>query len=225
MPDIGRTCARWLRFREMHDWTHATLKLTHCPACNYDIADLSRRSRCPECGFAYDEQMFMLEGWRLPGRGAWLRAAIIYGPIVVIGLGVLRFDFAWSVDVILALVAGAAAITTLAYVLAWRRDKSGGRVLTSYLITADGVARPGRRTVYMWRNYSHVMLMPAGEGWRLHLYPSWWRAVGPPVVNALLQCGEREAEAVRDEVQRRINAARRAESEERPPAVLPRRWW
>ena len=91
--------------------------------------------------------------------------------------------------------------------------------------TDDGVARTGRRAVYMWRNYSHVSLMPAGEGWRLHLYPSWWRAVGPPAVNALLQCGEREAEAVRDEIQRRINAARRAESEERPPAALPRRWW
>ncbi len=209
----------------MPDWTHATLRLTCCPACDYDIAALPRQSRCPECGFAYDEHMFMLQGWRLPGRRAWIRAAIIYGPIGVIALGALRTDFAWSADVILGLVVGAAAVMTLAYVFAWHRDKSGGRVLTSYLITADGVARPGRRTVYMWRNYSHLMLMPAGDGWRIHLYPSWWRAVGPPAVNARLQCGEREAEAVRDEIQRRINAARRAESEERPPAALPRRWW
>jgi len=123
------------------------------------------------------------------------------------------------------IIVGAVVITTLAYILAWRRDKSGGRVLTSYLITDDGVARPGRRAVYMWRNYSHVMLMPAGESWRLHLYPSWWRRVGPPAVNAILRCGEREAEAVRDEVQRRINVARRAEAGERPPSALPRRWW
>ena len=225
MQDIGRTCARWLRSREMPDWTHATLRLTRCPACNYDIAALSRRSRCPECGFAYDEKMFVLEGWRLPGSRAWLRAAIIYGPIGVILLGVLHFEFRLSVRIILAMVVCAAAVMALAYLFAWRRDKSGGRVLRSYLITDDGVARTGRRAVYMWRNYSHVSLMPAGEGWRLHLYPSWWRAVGPPAVNALLQCGEREAEAVRDEVQRRINAARRAESEERPPGALPRRWW
>ena len=209
----------------MLDWMHATERLTRCPACNYDIAALSRRSRCPECGFAYDEKMFVLEGWRLPGRRAWLRGAIIYGPIAVIGLGVLRYDLAWSVNVILAMVVCAAAVMAIAYLLAWRRDKSGGRVLRSYLITDDGVARTGQRTVYMWRNYSHVMLMPAGENWRIHLYPSWWRAVGPPAVNALLQCDEREAEAVRDEVQRRINAARRADAEERSPAALPRRWW
>ncbi len=209
----------------MLDWMHATERLTRCPACDYDIAALSRRSRCPECGFVYDEKMFVLEGWRLPGRRAWLRGAIIYGPIAVIGLGVLRYEFAWSVNVILAMVLCAAAAMAIAYLLAWWRDKGGGRVLRSYLITDDGVARTGRRTVYMWRNYSHVMLMPAGENWRIHLYPSWWRAVGPPVVNALLQCGEREAEAVRDEIQRRINAARHAEAEERPPAALPRRWW
>ncbi len=209
----------------MPDWTHATLRLTRCPACNYDIAALSRRSRCPECGFAYDEKMFVLEGWRLPGSRAWLRAAIIYGPIGVILLGVLHFEFRLSVRIILAMVVGAAAVMALAYLFAWRRDKSGGRVLRSYLITDDGVARLGRRAVYMWRNYSHVMLMPAGDRWRIHLYPSWWRAVGPPSVNALLECDEREAEAVRDEIQRRINAARRAEAEERPPAALPRRGW
>ena len=209
----------------MADWTHATLRLTRCPACDYDIAALARRSRCPECGFAYDEHMFMLEGWRLPDRRQWLRAAIIYGPFAVIGSGVLRYSFSLSSDVIAAIVVGAAVCTALAYMLAWRRDKSGGRVLTSYLITDDGVARPGRRAVYMWSNYSHVMLMPAGKSWRLHLYPSWWRRVGPPAVNAILRCGEREAEAVRDEVQRRINVARRAEAGERPPSALPRRWW
>ena len=56
------------------------------------------------------------------------------------------------------------------------------------------------------------------------LYPSWWRVLGPPLVNARLTCDEAEAEAVRDEIQRRINAARRAEAESKP-RTLPRRWW
>lgn len=201
------------------------MRLTRCPACNYDIAALPPRSRCPECGFAYDEKMFLLEGWRLPDRRAWLRAAIVYGPIGVIALGVLRYEFGLSGRALTGMVTAVAVVTAIAYLVAWRRDKGSRRVLTSYLITEDGVARPGRGTVYMWRNYSHVMLMPDGDGWRIHLYPSWWRAIGPPLVNARLQCGEREAEAVRDQIQFRINAARRHDSETRPPEALPRRWW
>lgn len=211
----------------MADWTYTAgfPRLTRCPVCGYDLSGGPPRSRCAECGFAYDEKMFMLEGWRLPDGRAWLRAALVYGPIAVLVVGVLRFEVGLSAGLITGLVAAAAALLALAYLVAWRRDKDGGRVLTRYLITEHGVVRPGRRAIYMWRNYSHVMLMPDGAGWRLHLYPSWWRMVGPPLVNARLSCEERDAEAVRDEIQRRINAARRAENEERPPAALPRRWW
>ena len=208
----------------MVHWQHTTLRLTCCPTCNYDISRLPARSRCPECGFAYDEKMFMLEGWRLPDGRAWLRTAIVYGPIAFIALGALRYEFGWSRRVLGALVAGGALLVGLLYLAAWRRDRIGRRVLARYLITEDGVARPGRRTVYLWRNYSHLMLMSDRSGWRLHLYPSWWRILGPPLVNARLKCAEPEAEAVRDEIQRRISAARRAEAESKP-RTLPRRWW
>ncbi len=208
----------------MAHWTHTTLRLTRCPACNYDIGPLPARHRCPECGFGYDEKMFMLEGWRLPGGRAWLRTAIVYGPIAFIGLGVLRYEFAWSGRALAVVLAGASLFVGLLYLAAWRRDRIGHRVLARYLITDDGVARPGRRAVYLWRNYSHLMLIPDGSGWRLHLYPSWWRVLGPPLVNARLECDDAEAEAVRDEIQRRINAARRADAESKP-RTLPRRWW
>lgn len=210
---------------EMGNWTQSTMRLTRCPACGYDIVGLPPRHRCPECGFVYDERMFLLEGWRLPGRRAWLRSMILYGPIAFIALGVLRYEFGWSRRALLMIAATAGAVLALAYLVAWRRgDRSGRRALSRWLITEDGVARPGRRAVYLWRNYSHVMLWAAGSGWRLHLYPSWWRVPGPPLVNARLMCNEAEAEAVRDEIQRRINAARRAEAESRP-RTLSRRWW
>ena len=210
---------------EMGNWMQSTTRLSLCPACGYDIDGLPPRHRCPECGFVYDERMFLLEGWRLPGRRAWLRSMILYAPIAFIVLGALRYEFGWSLRTLLAIVATAGAVLTLAYLVAWRRgDRSGRRALARWLITEDGVARPGRRAVYLWRNYSHVMLWAAGSGWRLHLYPSWWRVPGPPVVNARLMCNEAEAEAVRDEIQRRINAARRAEAESRP-RTLSRRWW
>ncbi len=210
---------------EMGNWKQSTMRLARCPACAHDIDGLPTRHRCPECGFAYDERMFVLDGWRLPGRRAWLRMMIVYGPVAFIALGVLRSEFGWSMAALLATATTAGAVLTLAYLVAWRRgDTTGRRALARWLITEDGVARHGRRTVYLWRNYSHVMLWAAGSGWRLHLYPSWWRVLGPPLVNARLMCNEADAEAVRDEIQRRINAARRAEAESRP-RTLPRRWW
>ena len=209
----------------MGNWTQSTMRLTRCPACAYDIDGLPPRHRCPECGFVYDERMFLLEGWRLPGRRAWLRTMIFYGPIVFIALGVLRYEFQWSPNALLAIATTAGVALGLAYLVAWRRgDRTGRRALARWLITEDGVARPGRRAVYLWRNYSHVMLWADGSGWRLHLYPSWWRVLGPPLVNARLACNEADAVAVRDEIQRRINAARRVEAESRP-RTLPRRWW
>ena len=49
-------------------------RLLMCPRCSYDIAGLPRQHRCPECGFAYDGKMFILEGWRVPDvRQAWAR--------------------------------------------------------------------------------------------------------------------------------------------------------
>ena len=64
------------------------------------------------------------------------------------------------------------------------------------------------RRIYLWRNYSHLILMPDGHrGWRLHLYPSWWRLFGPPLVNARLECDDTQAEAVRAEIQYRMNTA------------------
>ena len=163
--------------------------------------------------------MFVLEGWRLPGFGAWARSMVIWSPIAAIALGVLRFEFGWGWNLIMAIVMVASLAVGVLYLYARWRDRSGRRVLTRYLITEDGVARPGRRTrTYLWRNYSHLMLFADGEsGWRLHLYPSWWRVFGPPIVNARLNCDGDEAEAVRAEIQSRISAALRAEAETRPP--------
>ncbi len=210
----------------MTDWTRQAIRLHRCPRCNYDLDALPRRHRCPECGFVYDDKMFVLEGWRLPGMRAWWRSMIVAGPFTVIVGGLLRAELGWSVPLIVLILAGLVGAVGLLYVYAWCRDRSGRRVMVRYLITEDGVARPGKHTrTYLWRNYSHVMLLPSGEDrWRLHLYPSWWRLWGPPLVNARLECEQAEAEAVRYEIQRRISAARRADALSRSQ-TLPRRWW
>ena len=95
----------------MRDLPSTSVRLIRCPKCGYDISGLPARHQCPECGFAYDQSMFLLEGWRL------------------------------------------------------------------------------------------------------HLYPTWWRLFGPPVVKARLECLQSEAEESRDEIQHRIDAAHRAEAD------------
>ncbi len=190
------------------------VRLNRCPRCGYELGALPRRHRCPECGFEYDETMFLLEGWRLPDARGFARRVLVWSPVALFFLGFLRIALALSMKFLLALLLVAALVTGLVYLFAAWRDKSGRRVLVRYLVTEDGVARPGKH-IYLWRNYSHTSLLPDGRGgWRLHLYPSWWRVAGPPLINARLECLESEAQLLRDEIQRRINAARSAEAEE-----------
>ena len=188
----------------------AVTRLTRCPRCGYDLSALPPRHRCPECGFEYDESMFLLEGWRLPGSWPPRAESVVIGGAILLGLAVVWGGAGWPWIILGAICA---AVVAIAVILRWYarwRYGAHSRALVRYLITADGVARVGRgdRRIYLWRNYSHLMLMPDGQhGWRLHLYPSWWRLFGPPLVNARLECGDAEAEAVRAEIQYRINAA------------------
>jgi hypothetical protein len=199
------------------------LRLERCPRCRHDLSELPLRRRCPECGFVYDDSMFLLEGWRLPDRRTWRRFLVVYGPLAVLAAAVLVIDHGWSWHAMLSLLIAAALPIGILYFFASHLGGSGRTALAQYLVSADGVSRPGKPT-YLWRNYTHVMLLPDGKGaWRLHMYPRWWWPLGPPVVNARLECDESEAEAVRNEIQTRINAARRAEAEARQRA-LPRRW-
>ncbi|MEM7229318.1 MAG: hypothetical protein AAF432_10950 [Planctomycetota bacterium] len=34
-----------------------------CPRCSYDLAGLPASHTCPECGFVYDEDMLVAQGW------------------------------------------------------------------------------------------------------------------------------------------------------------------
>jgi hypothetical protein len=186
------------------------IRLVRCPHCGYDLSALPRRHRCPECGFEYDESMFLLEGWRLPGSWPPRPETMIISGAILLGLAVLWADAGWPW---ITLGAVCAAIVVIAVILRgyarWRYG-THSRALVQYLITTDGVARVGGtgRRIYLWRNYSHLTLMPEGhQGWRLHLYPSWWRLFGPPLVNARLQGDDARAEAIRAEIQHRINAA------------------
>ncbi len=170
--------------------------------------------------------MLVLEGWHVPGLQSLPRFVIVYGTPFGIVLLMLRGMFGWSWTVLVLILAAAVVVLLAFHVYLHFRDESGSRALARYLVTADGVGRLGGR-VHPWREYSHLMLLPDGtDGWRLHLYPAWWRVYGPPAVNARLECSDKEADAIRAEIQQRINAARTAEAEARAKARgEQRRWW
>ncbi len=197
----------------MHASTHPDLRLTRCPKCDYDISQLPAAHRCPECGFEYDEKMLLLEGWRVPGLGN-SRQLLIFAGVSGLLLMMCRGWFGWSWSILGLIFVSLAALLWALKMYVKYRDQSGSRALARWIVTEDGVARFGGR-VHPWREYTHLMLLREGaDGWRLHLYPSlWWIGGGAPIVNARLDCGDREAEAVRDVIQYRINVARRKDAE------------
>jgi len=195
-----------------------TTRVLRCPQCNYDLAHLPRNHRCPECGFAYDEWTIVLENWRLPTIGSIFRAIArnaIYLLAAAIAIAALFANL--TILVAILLVFGA-YLGALLVAHGWFRVR--GRGIQCWVAGREGLQRIGlgeqgldagrsRRRAFSWRAYSHVYVSREGEqAHRLHLYPSWWRPMGPPIISALLHVGESEADAIRDEIQGRINAAK-----------------
>ncbi len=69
------------------------LRLDRCPDCGYLLTGLPERGICPECGFAYNEQMIVLYGWARNVRGSegtqrpwagWWAAKILFWLFVLV---------------------------------------------------------------------------------------------------------------------------------------------
>ena len=156
--------------------------------------------------------MFILEGWSLPSLKQSPHKLVLYSGVMAIVLLMCRGWFSLSYELLVFIYLIAVIVyVCIHFYLKWR-DDSDSRALARYIIASEGVGRLGGK-VYPWRDYSHLMLLPDGPGgYRLHLYPSWWKLFGPPFVNAHIKGTEDEAEAVRAEIQMRINLARRREA-------------
>lgn len=205
---------------------HHRVRLNRCPQCGYDLTALPASHTCPECGLKYDQSMFILEGWNLPSlRHSPIKLVLFCGVLAILLL-MCRGWLGWSYGLLGTLFFIAAVVYIGVHIYLKWRDDSGSRALARYLIASQGVGRLGGK-VYPWRDYSHLMLIPDGvSGYRLHLYPSWWKLFGPPFVNAHIKGTEHEAEAIRDEIQLRINFARSKEAQAAAKArgENPRGW-
>ena len=170
--------------------------------------------------------MFILEGWQVPSITQSPKRLAIHGGVIAILLLMSRGLFGLSYTLLGLLFIFATIVYFAIHLYVKLRDDSESRALARYIIASEGVGRLGGK-VYPWRDYSHLMLLPDGtSGYRLHLYPSWWKLIGPPFVNAHIKGTEDEAEAIRAEIQLRINNARSQEAEAAAKArgENPRGW-
>lgn len=187
------------------------LGLRCCPRCDYDLRGLPPRHRCPECDYAYDKSMLVLEGWSIPtlsGDSVDVGGWGILVALVILPLLGARVVLRWNWPATAALVLVVVALGIGLFLLLRVRSRSP-RAAVRYLVTDDGVGRLGGR-IHAWKRYSHVTLTSAGyNSWRLHVYPSFW--IAAPMINATLHCPGDEAEAVRTEIERRMSDAWRRE--------------
>lgn len=148
----------------------------------------------------------------MPSLSQSPRSLAVFSGFLAVLLLMCRGWFGWSYALLGLLLFIASIFYLIIYLYVKFRDDSESRALTRYLIASQGVGRLGKK-VYPWREYSHLMLIPDGiNGYRIHLYPSWWKLFGPPFVNAYIKGTQDEAEAIKEEIQLRINRARTNEA-------------
>ena len=202
------------------------LRLEHCPACGYALEGLAPEGVCPECGVAYDQTEVVLHGYGAGRRGDVATArpgvAVAVGAsyVLVVALGIHSWarngrrelgDLLWP----------AVLAVCLAWSL-WKRSTANMPGLVQVRLSPHGAVqvnnptadRVKSGTVTPWHDIADVSIRPGAAG-RLRITlvrrKSFLRGA-PVLVDADVQCGEREAHALEDRVKAWQAAARAAKS-------------
>ncbi len=192
------------------------LQLRGCPMCGYDLRGLQRRHRCPECGFTYDETMFMVCGWpRSSDRpnlwGALVPGGAFLGFLVYV---IIRhgYQLLMSVPVVYWIILLASIPWAI---VSWvrRRDvrqQRGGTV--QLLFSSLGASQrkgSGQPNFIPWTEFSRLLFWRVGKNlWCLVLDVGRWRTFWRgKYVRAVIECSRREAALLRSELRKRLRAA------------------
>ncbi len=210
----------------MNNASRDILRLKRCPQCDYQLLALPAPHRCPECGFAYDESMFDLPvWWRGAEYFAWEWPAYL-GVLVVATLGFLWQR--WSVPVsVLVMITGGVVIEITKAIVKLRLRSAEGNI--RFLFDADGVSFPepgarltvtgaGRATRpairrsrdrHDWASFRRSSVRRARRGrWRMRLAWRWPRGLVRRDIDVTVRGTRREAALLRNELRRRVRAAR-----------------
>jgi len=213
------------------------LCLTHCPQCGYDLAGLPRRHNCPECGFAYDESMFVVVPFDRPGA----EASFDFLDLVIgLILFVVFAAFAGAIGLAFRRASGMGCLVFLllpvAIVLVRRVRVGTGSSQSQHpertraiIFTTEGVQKLMHmsRRPKSWQRFSRVRCcrvcrcglrrpksallnvdLVRRRHYRLKIIHRGWRRIVLRPTLLSLWCSKREAALIRNEIRRRIRAAR-----------------
>jgi hypothetical protein len=199
---------------------HDILRLHRCPKCSYDLTGLPRGGKCPECGFAYDAMMFLLD--QKPTRTSVFARFGGFTFIVV----VLIIGIQWWSSGRIAWYGLIGIIVVTATMLVWfvinRNSYSAAPLGGAFLFcNSDGIVEyrdDGPQPLILWRDCGSVrMSARRNHGWRLKIYHGRDKIINPYEVRLrMAQCVIRfeatseAADAVLHEVERRIARAAHA---------------
>ena len=191
------------------------LRLKRRPRCGYDLATLPRKHRCPEGGFEYDESMFAVPVWRHGDRpNPWmvLMMAFLILMCVPAAVAALLFPVASVYRTLFWLVIAVGSVFGLLHEVRKYLLKFKARTNSLLLAESRGIALrwDGRwKARREWPKLSAFKFRRTwNRKWRLRLKHKWWHPLLGWDINVVLDGTWREAALLRNEIRRRIQAAR-----------------
>ncbi len=195
----------------MADDPRDILRLKRCPECDYDLRGLPHAHSCPECGIAYDENIFDLQVWLAESTAsrrfdslAFLALVVwVFGSLFAIQRAWIRSGFLF---VLMVAFVGSAVAGVLIRFLSMRRKHGNAKVLC----TADGLSLclGSRRRFYRWSKLNLPRVTRAAGGkWRFRLAYRWPRRFFAEGVCFVICGTNREAALLRKEFRRHIAPA------------------
>lgn len=222
-PECGTKANLLAKVQSREPDPNGILRLQKCPKCGYDLKTLPARHRCPECGFAYDEQMFSLHGWSfkdrfsaggrlLKGRGYERTIAIAFIALFGVLFAFWIFDSwskgVWSFPIMIYLILWG-AIRHLRSLRAQSSDQAS-KGQTQMLFTPEGVSirsGPGEASIVPWQKIRDVRIRRLrlhDNLWLVRLRFPFWRTFRQEPLELLIECTKREAALVRNRIRRRL---------------------
>ena len=205
--------------------TVGKIELTHCPACAYSLTGLPTDWRCPECGFEYDANTFVLEGisrgtssMTSSRKWLWILLAIggTLGPSFLIPL--LFEGFAP-----VALILCAAWVALLIYLLMTGKRERRGLEQILFAAGGFGYCTSGADTategfsLVRWADVDGIRIDRKGSRFhrlRINSFRLDGRPGGRTELDVGLSCDEDTARWLNDNLSERIQTARSSDRRE-----------
>ncbi len=178
------------------------LRLKRCPHCDYDLAALPRHHRCPECGFEYDEWMFMLGAWPAVETRPRPWQLPAYAVLIVVCLAIWGFKLLQGVTSWPFLAAAGVFGGSLVNWTVRRRKQLRRQGTVSVFASREGIGLgPAGKLprVRRWSRFRKVNCRRVKSGlWRIYVGWPWWYLKFSSAVVAYIECSDEEGELLRE---------------------------